>query len=286
MKYAITAATGKFGQTAVTTLINSVNSDDQIVAIVRNTERAKSILPEEVEIRQADYGDAEQMEAVLQDVDRLLFISSQPGGQVTREQQHQNVVTAVKNAGVAFVAYTSFPNAQKSQDPLAADHKITENLIGDAGLSHSFLRNNWYLENEIGFIQSGNQNQIAAYWANNRAGWALEREYAEAAAKVLMMQTPNDVYEFAGPANSYADLGIALKQATGNDFAVEQVTRTDYVKGLEATGMNADLAAMFASFQEPIDDGALNEETVDLPTVLGHNLTSLPDAIEEILKRN
>ncbi|KRL73772.1 hypothetical protein FC09_GL000556 [Lactobacillus delbrueckii subsp. indicus DSM 15996] len=47
-------------------------------------------------------------------VDKLLFISSLPGGAVTRADQHKNVVEAAKNAGVGYVAYTSFPKASES----------------------------------------------------------------------------------------------------------------------------------------------------------------------------
>lgn len=46
------------------------------------------------------------------------------------------------------------------------------------------------------------------------------------------------------------------------------------------------MAALFTSFQEPINDGSLNENSNDLETVLGHELTNLPDAINEILNRN
>ncbi|WP_125607449.1 NAD(P)H-binding protein [Lapidilactobacillus bayanensis] len=286
MKYAITAATGKFGTIAVQKLLQLVNENDQVIAIVRNFAKAQQVLPSEVILREADYNDEQSMTSALQGVDHVLFISSQPGGSLPRSEQQRNVVKALTQAKVKFVAYTSFPHAQTAVDSLAADHKLTEDLIVESGIAHAFLRNNWYLENEIGFLQSGQQNQTAAYWAGHQAGWALEREYAEAAAKVLTMEKPQQVYEFAGPANSYPDLGAALQRATDQQVSVKQVTRNQYIEGLVATGLDKATATMFASFQEPIDDGALQEETVDLPKVLGHNLTSLPEAIKEILKRN
>lgn len=285
MNYAITAATGNFGQTAVQELLKSAGNNN-VIAIARNVEKAKKLLPQGIEIRQGDYADKTSMEKALQGVDRLLFISSQPGGKVTRATQHQNVVKALAANKVSFVAYTSFPNAQTSTSALADDHKLTENAIKETGIAHAFLRNNWYLENEIGFLKSGAANQSATYWANGNAGWALEREFATAAAKVLTLSDPKEVYEFAGSARSYADLGAALKQATGNDFEVKQVTAKEYQAGLEETGLDSNMAALFTSFQEPINDGSLNENSNDLETVLGHELTNLPDAINEILNRN
>ncbi|PWG00461.1 NAD(P)H-binding protein [Levilactobacillus bambusae] len=286
MKYAITAATGKFGQTAVNQLLQLVGPDDEVIAIVRDRDRASQKLPKSVTLREGTYDDETSMERALSDVDRVLFISSQPGGELPRSEQHQNMVTALSKADVKFVAYTSFPHAQASTDPLASDHKLTEDLIQASGVAHAFLRNNWYLENEMDFLQKGAHGQTATYWANpsNSAGWALEREYAEAAAKVLTMTDPQTIYEFGGPKKTYSDLGEALKQATQKNFEVGQVSRTTFYNELIATGMDEFIANMVTLVQQPIDDGALSEETVDLPDVLGHNLVSLPEAIQEILK--
>lgn len=282
-KYAITAATGNLGQAAVKEL-NKLVGADNVVVIARNEEKAAKLFPNN-EVRRGDYEDVESMNAALKGIDRVLFISSQPGGKIGRAEEHQNVINAMKNNSVKFVAYTSFPDAQNSTTPLAEDHRITENAIKAAGIEHSFLRDNWYLENEIGFLQSGSANQPVLYWANNHAGWALEREYAEAAAKIVANDNPQEVYELAGKARTYDDLGHALQKATGNDFEIKQVSEDDYIAALEKTGLDHDTAALFASFQSPIDTGALDENSDDLEKALGHELTPIEDAIKEILAR-
>ena len=60
----------------------------------------------------------------------------------------------------------------------------------------------------------GANGDSASYLADGNAGWALERKFAEAAAKVLVADETKDVYEFAGPMKTYADLGVALQEAT------------------------------------------------------------------------
>ena len=77
------------------------------------------------------------MTSALVGIDRLLFISSQPGGAVSRETQHLNVVAAAKEAGVSLVAYTSYPKAGQAKAPLAHDHQVTEAAIKEAGLPGS-----------------------------------------------------------------------------------------------------------------------------------------------------
>lgn len=124
------------------------------------------------------------------------------------------------------------------------------------------------------------------YWANNKAGWALERDYAEGAAKVVTSEDPREFYESTGKARTYDELGKTLQEATGNDFAIKQVSHDDYVKSLESAGLDTTpTAKLFASFQAPIDSGSLNKESNDLEEVLGHPVTPLVDAIKEVFAR-
>jgi len=283
MKYAITAATGKFGQAAVTHLLKTV-PHEEIVLIARDLDKAKKIFGN-VEVREASYDNVDQMITALEGIERVLFISSQPGGRVERVDQHLNMVKALSASNVKFVVYTSFPKAETSSSFLASDHKATENAIKAAGIPHAFLRNNWYIENEIGFLSSGVANHIAAYWADNHAGWALEREYAEGAIKVLTQIENKEVYEFSGPAKNFNDLGEALKVAINQNVKIVKMPASDYTAQLEKTGLDHDTAVLFTSFQKPIDDGSLETSSTDLVDVLGHNLKRVPDAIQEILEK-
>lgn len=142
----------------------------------------------------------------LRVIDRVLFISSQPGGKVDRAIAQKYVIDAMKEDGVKFVAYTSFPKADTSTSALAGDHRATEEAIKEADIAHAFLRDNWYLENEMAFLQNGAANKDALYWANHRAGWALEREYAEAAAKLAKDPTQITLLDIFNAINMDHDL--------------------------------------------------------------------------------
>ncbi|MFC6170828.1 NAD(P)H-binding protein [Loigolactobacillus jiayinensis] len=284
MKYAITGATGKFGTSALQALAKLVPATD-IVALARNVEKAQQSVPAGVEVRPGDYTDVATLTTSLSGIDKLLFVSSQPGAAMPREQQHLNVVQAAKKAGVSYIAYTSFPKADKSQTPLAADHQATEQAISAAGLAHSFLRNNWYLENELGTIKPALAGQPFIYSAAaGRAGWALEREYAAAAAKVLVTEQPAPIYEFAGAARTYQDLATATAQLTNQKFDVLSINDAEYKQKLSASGLPAAVAGFKAMGQALIREGNLDEETTALATVLGHDLQPLPAAISEITK--
>ena len=277
--YAVTGSTGHFGQEAIKQLLK-LAPNDQIIALARNTKKAQDLLPKEVKILPGDYTDQKQLEESLTGVDKLLFISSQPGGPVTRQVQHQNVVTAAKNAGVKYIAYTSFYHADQATAPLADDHKATEKMIKDSNLKYSFLRNNWYLENDADKIEAAVNHQDFVYAAGNgRAGWALESEYSEAAAKVLVTENPQTIYEFAGKTRTYQELAESIDA----QFKVVSLSIEDFRHALKASGMDEAVVEILTSFQELIRDGNLEGDSDDLPNVLGRPLTALPKAIKSII---
>lgn len=273
MKYAVTAATGRFGRVAVEQLVDLVGKD-QVVAIVRDVAKGRELLPAGIEIRQGDYADQAGMTSALAGIDRLLFISSQPGGPVSRETQHLNVV-----------AYTSYPQADQAKAPLAHDHQVTEAAIKEAGLAHAFLRDNWYLENDASFLTAGKEGQAAIYWTTGKAAWAPEALYATAAAKVLVSNQPKEVYEFGGQPISYEELGDALKEALGKEVEVAKLSREAYEAALVKSGMDEAMATMIASFEEPHEAGDLDVTSDDLATVLGHPLPTLVASIKELLAK-
>ncbi|WP_429970365.1 NmrA family NAD(P)-binding protein [Fructilactobacillus sp. Tb1] len=281
MKYAVTAATGRFGERAVLKLLSLVSFND-IVVIARDVEKAKKMYPTAVEIRQGDYDDEKSMEKAFDGIDRVLFISSQPNARHPRVAQHKNVVTAAANAGVKFVAYTSFPHANTSDAPLAEDHRKTEQMIIDARLPHSFLRNNWYLENELKDIKAARDGKPFIYAAGEETvGWAEENLYAEGAAKVLTMieNDPMDVYEFHGAQHTYKELAKAITEVTGKTFPVKSLDLKQYQAELEKTDLDAAQVAFKVDVQKLIASGALNERVAKKDVAFGMSH-------EEILENN
>ncbi|AJA81430.1 short-chain dehydrogenase [Levilactobacillus brevis] len=285
MKIAISAATGHFGQLAIQELLKTVAAGD-IVAVVRNREKGQRLLPAGITVRQADYTDEVAMTTALAGIDRLLFISSVPGGPVSRQQQHANVVKAAQAAGVSYVAYTSFAKADTAQSPLSKDHVATEALLKASGLQVSFLRNAWYLENELSYLQAGAQGQDSVYAAGDgRIGFALEREYAEAAAKVMTTPVPKPVYEFAGTPVTYAELAATLQTVTGQAVTFKAVSDDTYRQDMREAGVAPELVEVLLSMQIMMRAGELDVTSSDLADVLGRPVTPLATAIREILAR-
>lgn len=273
MKYLVTSATGDLAFQSVQFLIDLVGKD-QVAVTVRSLEKADALKELGVDIRQADYLDPESLLSAFTGIDRVLFVSS--GDLENREQQHRNVVDALKKASVTFVAYTSAPNAQHSTALVAPDHKLTENLIKEAGLDYAFLRNNWYLENEGALLEAIAAKRPFPYSAGSgKTAWAKKQDYAEAAARILADVAPKQtIYELGGTPLTYPELADLLQQDQTEKIELLAPTDEEYTKQLTEAGLPQEAIGFIVGIQKDIREGQLDGDSKDLVAVLGHELTS------------
>ena len=283
MKMLVTGATGKLGSKVVETLLKSVSASELAVS-VRNPEKAEGLKSRGVEVRQGDFDHPETLVSAFSGIDRLLIISAD-GDNATRIRQHTNAVAAAKQASVKFIAYTSLGNAKESSLFLAPVHRTTEDAIIKTGIPYSFLRNNWYLENEIGSIQgvlSGAPWITSA--STGKVGWALQKDYAEAAAAVLSGSGhDNTIYELSGTPMTQEALATALGKVLGKEVPVQQVDDAVYADIMKGAGVPDFVVPMLVDIQKAIRDGALEIESNDFEKLLGRKLTPLSEGLEQII---
>ncbi|APR29221.1 NAD(P)-dependent oxidoreductase [Pediococcus acidilactici] len=283
MNILVTGATGNFGGYALKVLQDLV-PEDNLYGLARTEEKGAKLKEAGIKVRIGDYTDSASLQKAFEGIDRLLFVSSTTDGD--RQAQHRDVVEAAKAAGVGYIAYTSFGKATESTSPLAADHRFTEQLIEESGIAHTFLRNNWYLENEAAFLAAGAKGGKFIYaGGNGQAGWALRREYAEVAARAVSgkFDFPK-ILELGGSLRTYEDLGAALRGATGKDLEVISASEATAAKNLvENAGVPQNVAELLVSFQQIVKSGALAVQPDDFEKYLGKPLTPMVDAIKEVL---
>jgi NAD(P)H dehydrogenase (quinone) len=283
MKLLVTGATGKLGTKVVETLLKAVPAS-QLAVSVRNPEKAEGLRARGVEVRQGDFDVPETLDSAFAGIDRLLIISAD-GDNETRIRQHANAVAAAERAGVKFIAYTSLANAQESTNLFAPTHKATEAAIKKTGIPYSFLRNNWYLENEI----SGIQGVLAgAPWVtsagNGKVGWALQQDYAEAAAAVLSGNGhENTTYELSGKPLTQEELTTVLSIVLGKEVSVEQVDDATYAEIMKNAGVPEFIIPLLVDIQRSIREGSLDFECNDFEKLLGRPVTPIHEALTQIV---
>lgn len=286
MKILVTGATGKFGSIVVNRLREKIGTSDLMVS-VRDTQKALHLEQAGIEVRQGDFDQPEALVKTFQGVDRLLIISTD-GDNETRIRQHLAAVDAAKKAKVGLIVYTSVAKADESTLGLAQVHRTTEEAIKASGIPYRILRNNWYLENEVGSLQGA---AAGAPWVTaagaGKVGWALRREYAQAAANALLLdETENKVYELSGPLYSQREVVAVVENVLGRSIPFIEVDDEAYLQGLKQAGFPDFVADMIGGIQKAIREKALEVESDDFEKLLGHSLVGLKTAIEEVLKNN
>lgn len=283
MKILVTGVTGKLGAIVIETLLETVPAQNLAVS-VRNPEKAESLRARGVDVRHGDFDQPETLDKAFAGIDRLLIVSTD-GDNETRIRQHAAAVTAAQKANVAFIAYTSLGNASENPIFLAPVHRATEEAIKNTGIPYSFLRNNWYLENETGSIQAvlGGAPWLTSA-GSGKVGWATRRDYAQAAAAVLVGEGhENTVYELSGKLLSQEELASLLAGVLGREVPVQQVDDATYASIMSSAGVPEPVVPILVGIQSAIRAGALEVESNDLQMLLGRPMTPIEEVLRQIV---
>ncbi|WP_405470117.1 MULTISPECIES: SDR family oxidoreductase [Streptomyces] len=283
MSIVVTGATGALGRLVVEALLTSVPAGE-IVAVVRDKEKAATLAARGVELRIADYDRPESLAGAFRSGDRVLLISGSEVGK--RVAQHTAVVDAAKAAGVAQLAYTGVLGGPDADFTLADEHKATERLILDSGLPYTFLRNGWYTENYTANLAPVLEHRaVLANAGEGRVASASRADYAAAAAAVLTGDGHlNTAYELSGDtAWSLAEYAALLSELTGEEIPYRNVPAAAHQEVLVAAGLPEGFAAILVDVDEAIGRGRLAGTSGDLARLMGRPTTPLAETVRAAL---
>ncbi|WP_410812676.1 NAD(P)H-binding protein [Micromonospora sp. 067-2] len=281
--YAVTGATGRLGRLVIEQLLDTGVPAAEIAAIVRTPEKAADLAARGVEIRQANYDDPSTLPGALAGTRRLLLISGDTPGQ--RVAQHTAVVDAAKLAGVERLAYTSILHADTTTNPLAPEHKATEEVIAASGLAYTILRNGWYTENYTDqlpqYLQTGT---IRGATGGARVSVATRADFAAAAVAALTGEEDgNAVHELGGTALTFDELAATVTEVTGTTVVHQDLSAAELASALEKVGLDAGTAGFVAALDTSIAIGELVTDSGDLERLIGRPSTPLRDAVRAAL---
>ena len=279
----VTGATGQLGRLVIQSLLTKLPAA-QIVAAVRQPERAADLAELGVQVRQADYTKPATLDAAFKGAEKILLISSSEVGQ--RTAQHKNVIDAAKRAGVSLLAYTSLLHADRSPLGLAAEHQATEALLQESGVPHVLLRNGWYTENYLASIPPALQH--GAYIGSageGRIASAARADYAEAAAAVLTQAgQAGKVYELAGDESyTLAEFAAELSKQAGQSIPYVNLPEADFKAALVGAGLPEPLAGLLADSDIGAANGGLFDDQRQLSHLIGRPTTALAVLIKAAL---
>jgi NAD(P)H dehydrogenase (quinone) len=280
MSLVITGATGHLGRLVVGSLLEQGVPAGQIVAAGRSTTALKDLADRGVRVRTLDFDDPASLRGAFAAGDSVLLVSGPVIGQ--RARQHQNVIDAAAQAGVALLAYTSIANAGTATMRLAQEHQATEATLRASGVPFALLRNSWYTENytaQLGTILR--YGKVTGSAGDGRVSAATRADYAAAAAAVLTAGgQAGQVYELGGDqAFTLTELAAEIGAQTGRDISYRDLPEQEYARVLIAAGVPAPAAEVIADADRGLARGELFVDSGDLHRLIGRPSTSLPDAI-------
>ncbi|MGW5737381.1 MULTISPECIES: SDR family oxidoreductase [Streptomyces] len=285
MSIVVTGATGHLGRLVVEGLLDAQVPAGQIAAVVRDKEKAADLAARGVELRIADYSAPDTLAGAFAAGDRVLLISGSEVGQ--RVPQHTAVIDAARAAGVALLAYTGVLGGPDADFDLAAEHKVTEQLILDSGLPYTFLRNGWYHENYTANLAPVLEHgAVVASAGEGRVASAARADYAAAAVAVLTGQGhEGKTYELSGDvAWSLAEYAAEIARQTGKDISYANVSPEENLAILTGAGLPEQFAAILVDVDSAIERGLLAGTNGDLSRLIGRPTTPVADAISAALK--
>ena len=279
----VTGATGQLGRLVIASLLKKVPAT-QIVAAVRNVEKAKDLADMGVQVRHADYNQPASWDVALKGADKVLLISSNEIGQ--RAKQHKTVIDAAKRAGVKLLAYTSVLRADTSVLGLAGEHKETEAAIRASGIPYVLLRNGWYTENyAMGIPTALSLGSVFGCAGDGRISAAARADYAEAAAVALTAENQaGKVYELAGDAAfTLTEFAAEVSRQSGKNIGYVNLPESEYKKALLGAGLPGPLAELLANSDTGVSRGALFDESHQLSRLIGRSTTPLATSVKAAL---
>ncbi len=279
----VTGATGQLGRLVIAALLKKV-PPAEIVAAVRNPEKAKDLTEAGIQVRYADYSQPASWDEALKGADKVLLISSSEIGQ--RVNQHRSVIDAAKRNDVQLLAYTSLLHAGTSPLGLAAEHRETEALLSASGVPCVLLRNGWYTENYTAGVPAAlSHSAVYGCAGNGRISSATRADYAEAAAAVLTSDNQaGRVYELAGDTSyTLTDLAAEISRQSGKSIGYVNLPESEYKSVLIKVGLTEIIAELLANSDTGASKDALFDDSRQLSNLIGRPTTSLATTIAAVM---
>jgi NAD(P)H dehydrogenase (quinone) len=182
----VTGVSGHLGRLIVEELLLRVPARD-IGVSTRNPDQLQKLVARGVRAREADFSDRASLDRAFSGATQVLIISSNAGGRGEDPvAQHRAAIEAAKGAGAKRVLYTSHMGANsQSKFPPMRTHAATEELLAQAGIPFTALRNGFYAQSALQMLGDMTQSQEIAAPQDGPVCWTTHADLAAAAAIIL-----------------------------------------------------------------------------------------------------
>lgn len=276
---AITGATGQLGHATLQALLPQV-APQEIVAVVRDPQKATALSSLGVQVRQGDYNDPASLVAAFQGVDTVLLISTSETGNELRIRQHRQAIDAARQAGARRVVYTSIVHpAPDSKFEASPGHFATEEYLKASGLTYTIFRNTLCLDLVPMLVGQDVLTSGHIYFAagEGQVSYALRDEIGQALANVLTTTGhDNQTYDIApGPAYSFQEIAATLRDVAGQPVAYVPISGDDLAAGMRQHQVPEPMIALLQGMASAMQAGEFDLTSPAFERLIGRRPTDL-----------
>lgn len=217
----ITGATGNVGIETINFLFQYL-SDEEIIAGVRNIEKAQCLYPElkNLMYRYFDFEDADSYKSAFEGIDVLFLL--RPPQIADVDKVFFPMVESVCQCGISKVVFLSVQGAEKMS---FIPHAKIEKLIRKNNLQYVFLRPSYFMQNLTTTLADDIKNRKIVLPAGKaKFNWVDVINIGEVAAKVLLdfRRYCNQALEITGSQNlSFDEVVLIINSTLNTDLKYE-----------------------------------------------------------------
>jgi uncharacterized protein YbjT (DUF2867 family) len=247
---------------------------------VRDAGRAPAL--DGAEVVEADYGDPDSLARALHPGDRVFMVSMHQGPE-RRLALHRSFVDAAARADVAHVVYLSFLTAGPDAAFIhARSHGATEEMLREAGLPSTAIRNGMYADEMLGWFDPDGVARETG--GDGRMSFSYRPELAKAIAVTLTEPGhEGKVYDVVTPPPvGLAELAHIASEVTGRRYSYEPANHDEWDARWRALGRDGwELDAGHTSY-EALRTGEFDVESDHYELITGEKPLTVAQVIERI----
>lgn len=282
-KILITGATGQVGSKTIDFLLP--NTSVEIVAAVRNPQKASTFTNKGIATVILDFDDEYTYQKAFEGIDRVLIIT---GYTVDMLRQSKALLDSAKKAGVKHVVHLGACGRDDTTVAHWAWHQLVERYIEWSGFSFTHLRPETFMQNLLNYggkkaIENG---IINAYVEDARLSWVDVDDVAQVAALALSNPALHNgkTYRLGYDAKTFDELAALMTSIIGKPFQYKALSPEVFLQtmvdaGAEMTYMNCvyDHWKRYAAGNIPGADDTFD----NFPSITGKQPTKWIDFIEK-----
>ncbi|MFW6270697.1 MAG: SDR family oxidoreductase [Bacillota bacterium] len=280
-KILITGATGNVGEETIKKLIKRVDDQFEIIAGVRNPNRAKKKLNyKKLKFTKFNFKKEKLIKKSLQDIDKMLLI--QPPA-ISKVKKY--ILPVIKQAKINNIKHIVFLSLQGVENNPLVPHYRIEKYIKKENIPYTFLRPSFFMQNLSTTHQKEikENNEIFIPAGKGKTNFIDVRDIAEVAALVLTNDNYlNRAYELTGKeALSYYEIANILSEKLGREIKYKDPSIIKFFYKKKKEGLNLGKILVMIGIYTLAKLGKADKTTDQIQNLLGKDPISFSEFVED-----